>query len=106
MAFADLVASVDHATRDHLGGVDVVYAPAVGEPVIVDGLFDANFVLIDEGHAGAEQRGPAVFLRLDELPADPDDDDPIITIGSTEYRVRERQRDSLGGIRLLLHLRQ
>lgn len=111
MAFADLVATVDHATRDHLGGVAVVYTPTVGSPaphaVTVTGLFDANFVLLlaAEGDAGVEQRGPAVFLRTAELPSNPDDDDPIITIDGQDYAVRERQRDGLGGIRLLLHLR-
>jgi hypothetical protein len=105
MAFADLVATVDRATRDHLGGVDVVYAPAVGDPVTVEGLFDENFVLIDDSEAGVEQTGPAVFLRLDELPTDPAVDDPILTIEGKVYKVRGRRRDSLRGIRLLLHLR-
>lgn len=101
--FVDLVHSLDHATRDHLGGVAVIYAPEVGQVTTVTGIFDAAYHFLDEGHTGAEMVAPAVFLRLDELPADPEDDNPILTIAGHDYRVRERQPDGLGGIRLLLH---
>jgi hypothetical protein len=106
MAFADLVATVDRAVRDRLGGVAVVYAPKVGSPpiaaVTVQGIYDEQTLLVDEGEAGAEMLGPAVFLRLEELPTDPEDDDPAITVSGKTYRVRDRRRDGLGGIRLTL----
>lgn len=99
MAFSDLVAAADRAALVHLGGTEVTYQPSVGAPVTVDGLFDENYTLFtNEG----EIRGPAVFLRLEDLPVHPDDDDPVLTIGGTEYRVRGRQLDGLGGIHLVL----
>lgn len=106
MGFADLVAAADRVTRAHLGGVTVTYRPEpeLSDPVDVQGIFDANFVFIDQGEAGVEQVGPAVFLRLEELPVHPDDCNPRITIAGVDYVVRERQPDSLGGIRLFLHV--
>lgn len=105
MAFADLVTRIDRAAQEHLGGVTVTYAPEVGDPVDVTGIFDENFVLIEPGESMVEQRMPAVWLRLEDLPVHPDDDDPELTIGGHTYRVRERQTDGSagGGIRLLLH---
>lgn len=103
MAFADLVAAADVAIREHLGGVTVTYQPEVGDAVAVGGMFDAQYRLIDPVNAGVEQTVPAVFLRLADLPADPDDDEPQLTIDGVTYSVRERQPDGLGGIRFLLH---
>lgn len=107
MSFADLVAQTDRAAQEHLGGVTVSYAPAVGDAVEVVGIFDANFVLVRQGgESGVEQVGPVVWLRLADLPVHPDDDDPTLTIGGQDYTVREREPDSMGGIRLLLRLAQ
>lgn len=105
MSFADLVAVTDRAVQGLLGGVEVTYAPAVGAPVQVTGMFDENYLLVIPGDAGVEQVGPALFVRLEDLPIVPEDDDPTITIDGKIYRVRERQTDGAagGGIRLLLH---
>jgi hypothetical protein len=102
MSFADLVAAADRAAQAHLGGIDVVYQPAAGDPVTVKGIFDDAYVLTDHGETGTELLGPAVFLRLEDLPIHPEQDDPILTIEGRDYRVRARQDDGLGGIRLLL----
>lgn len=103
MAYADLVAAADRAAQTNLGGVSVTYAPAVGAPVVVQGLFDERFVVVPaDANLGVEQIAPAVFLRVSDLPADPDVDDPTLTIAGRTYSVRERQRDGMGGIRLLL----
>lgn len=103
MAFSDLIALADRAVRDRLGSVPVVYAPAVGAPVNITGIFDANYVLADEGHSGVEQVTPAVWLNLADLPLHPDLDEPQLSINGTLYKVRERQPDTMGSIRLLLH---
>jgi hypothetical protein len=105
MAFSDLVAKIDRAVQGHLGGVDVVYAPAVGDAVTVTGMFDAAYVLLDQGQSGVEQIVPAVWLRLEDLPVHPDEDEPALTIAGNTYRVRERHVDSVDGgtVRLLLH---
>jgi anti-sigma factor ChrR (cupin superfamily) len=105
MAFTDLVEDVDRAVQQHLGGVTVVYQPEAGDAVTVTGMFDATYVLLDQGNAGVEQVTPAVWLRLEDLPVHPSEDDPVITVNGTTYRVRERQVDSVdgGSVRLLLH---
>lgn len=104
MAFLDLVASVDAATLQHLGGEDVVYAPAVGDPVTISGLFDGGYQANQYGFAGAERYDPSVFFVVADLPTDPDTDEPTLTIRGLDYKVRERVRDGLGGIRLNLYL--
>jgi hypothetical protein len=101
--FADLVTKIDRAAQESLGGVDVIYTPEFGETVTVQGIFDERYHFVDEGHAGAEQIAPAVFLRVSDLSTHPENDNPTLTIAGVDYRVRERQPDGLGGIRLLLH---
>lgn len=105
MAFADLVAQVDRAALSTLGGEPVTYAPEVGSAVEVTGIFDAQYVLAKGGaEAGVEALGPAVFLRLEDLPVDPEEDEPTLTIGGVDYRVTERRPDGMGGIVLALRL--
>lgn len=103
MAFPDLVNDIDLAAQAHLGGETVTYQPELGAPVDVVGLFDAQYVLAKgTAEAGVEAVGPAVFLRIDDLPTDPEDDDPMLTIGGVDYRVVERRPDGMGGIVLAL----
>jgi hypothetical protein len=106
MSFAHHVAAADRAIQSHLGSVTVIYQPAVGAAVEVTGIFDAAYVLLDQGQAGVEQVSPVVWLRLADLPVHPDEDEPLLTIEGKVYRVRERQTDGTAGgtIRLLLHL--
>lgn len=104
MAWTDHLARVDEAARDILGG-SVTYAPAVGTAATVTGIFDPQ-----HSHAGGPSEinqdqgwGPAVFLTLADLPADPDDDTPTITIGGVAYSVRDVRKDGFGGVLLLLN---
>jgi hypothetical protein len=105
-AFADLIAAVDVTVIEVLGGREPVwYQPAIGDPVEVWGIFDAQYILVGEGErAGVETVGPAVFLRLAELPVDPEVDDPILGIGGLDYRVTERRTAGLGSTLLMLRL--
>lgn len=103
MAFADLVTACDRAALEHLGGTTVVYRPQHEDPVEVEGIFDSQYVLVRPGEAGNESVGPALFVRLADLPVHPDDDEPQVEIGDTVYTVRERQPDGMGGMRLLLY---
>jgi hypothetical protein len=105
MGYADLVLAADRAAQVLLGGVTATYAPEVGVSVSVVGLFDERYVKITAGSlGGVESCGPAFFCHLADLPVDPESDDPTITIAGTAYHVVERQRDGVGGIRLLLHV--
>lgn len=102
--FAELVRRTDRAVQNHLGSVTVTYDPVSGPAVQVPGMFDDRYLLIDR-QAGVEQVTPAVVIRLEDLPVHPDNDEPVLTINGTTYRVRERQIDGAvgGAIRLLLH---
>ena len=105
MGYADLIERADRAALDHLGSVTVTYAPEDEDedPVEVDGIFDENYVLLSPHTSAVEQSGPAVWLRLEDLPTDPREEEPTLTIDGVDYQVRERIIDSIGGIRLLLH---
>ncbi len=83
--------------------MQITYQPAVGAPVTVRGIFDAQFVLAQgTAEAGVETLGPAVFLILSDLPTDPEFDDPILIIGGVSYRVHDRRTAGLGAIVLAL----
>lgn len=101
--FAAMVAQMDRDARANLGGEPLIYAPAVGNAVPVTGIFDESFVL-DKGGAlaGVESVVPAVFLQLADLPVDPENDDPILTIRGRHYRVTERRPADFGSIVLAL----
>ena len=102
-AFTDLVADIDRAALAELGGEPVLYRPAVGDPVPLVGIFDAQYVLAQgDAEAGVEAAEPAVFFRLSELPIDPELDDPTLTIGGRDYHVTQRKPDGVGGIVLIL----
>jgi hypothetical protein len=109
--FAALVARIDDDMRaifgeqDEDGAPTIVYTPEGGVGVPVSGVFDDLYVLAKgDAEAGVETLGPAVFLRRDELPTDPEDDEPTLTIRGADYRVIERRPDGLGGIVLALRL--
>jgi len=106
MDFGALVATMDRAVQVDLGAIPVVYEPHEGQPVTVQGIFDERYQLLQGGaHAGVESTGPAVWLRLEDLPEDPRQGERgHIVIGSTRYRIRERQTDGVGGsVLMLLH---
>lgn len=103
MAFSDLLAAADRIVLSHLGGT-VRYQPQVGVAVDVTGIFDQAYQLATPGSGGpgVESSRPAVFLLLSDLPTDPDQDEPTITVDGVSYTVRERQKDGRGGVVLLL----
>lgn len=81
------------------------YAPSVGAAVDVTGIFDAAYVKVDAGQAGVSSVGPAVFLRLEDLPGNPLEDDATVTVGAVAYEIAEAKPDGQGGVLLLLHKR-
>ena len=105
MGFSDLVLAADRAVLDRLGMATVTYAPEVGSPVAVDAIFDQPFTLVDgTTEYGLEQLSPVIWVVLADLPADPETDNPTITIEAVPYRVVAREYDSLRGtVRLSLH---
>lgn len=103
MSFVDLVADMDRDVQRELGGVPVTYTTALGATAQVTGIFDAQFVLAKgDAHAGVEATGPAVFLRIEDLPGDPRSDKASVSINGIAYHVMERLPDDMGGIVLAL----
>lgn len=101
--FAELVAATDRVAQAKLGGETVTYTSPSGPPVDVTGIFDPSYVLAKgDAQAGVEALGPAVFVRLEDLPAELEDDEPTLTIRSVDYRVIERLPDGMGGVVLRL----
>ena len=109
MGFADNPARCDANVLGLLGSEAVTYAPAVGDPVEVFGIFDENYQLNEDGNTfGVEDAIPSVWLsaaQLALLPEDPREfaSNPVLTIRGQDYTIRERPYDSLGGCRILLH---
>lgn len=103
MDFAAHLASADAAVVGHLGA-EVTYTPGVGDAVPVTGIFDAAHEQVDAGQPGVTSSGPAVFLRLSDLPSDPETDtDATVTVDGVLYRPWEPAKDGQGGVLLRLH---
>lgn len=82
-----------------------IYAPAVGMPVPVTGIFDEAYVRVDGDESTIGTVGPAILLVLADLPTDPElDAGPVLTIRGRTYRPRAFLRDGMGSIRLPLHV--
>lgn len=104
MGFTDLLANTDRVVRAALGDATIVYTPTVGDPVTVSGIFDATYQHVDAGQVGASGSGPAVFLRLSDLPSDPCDDlAATVTIAGTGYTIFEAKPDGQGAVLIRLH---
>lgn len=103
MAFADLLAVGDRSVRSLLGG-PITYTPGTGEPVTVEGVFDAAFQLVDAGQPGISSTSPAAFFTLSDLPTDPEvDTAATVTANGVAYSPYLVKPDGLGGVLLLLH---
>jgi len=83
--------------------MQIIYRPASGGPVQVSCIFDEPYILsLGTASAGVEATMPSVFLQLADLPVDPENDDPILTIQGFDYKVVERELAGLGAIVLRL----
>jgi hypothetical protein len=102
MGFVAALAAADRAALTHLGG-PVTYTPGGGPAVEVTGVFDAVYQRVEAGNPGVTSSGPAVFLRLADLPSDPEvDEDATVTVDGTTYTVSEPRPDGQGGVLLQL----
>lgn len=107
MGFDDLMSQVDRAVLGSKLGDPVTYTPGVGAPVTVNGCFDRLYERVagDASYAGVSSFGPAVFLRLADLPSDPVVDASVtVTIRGVVYKPRQVEPDGQGGVLLMLHL--
>jgi len=104
--FSALVAAVDRSVFTLLGSTTITWQPGNdGPPLEITGIFDSVYILArGDAEAGVETLGPAAFVRLDDLPDAPEDDDPTLTIAGVDYRVVERRPDGMGGVVLALRM--
>lgn len=104
MSFADRVAAADRAGQSLLGGESLTYTPPGGvASAPLTGMFDENYELAKgSAEVGVETLGPAVFVRLADLPINPHVDDGTVTIRGANYRVIEDRPDGMGGVLLVL----
>lgn len=102
MGFDALLAVADRAALTHLGG-PVTYTPGAGPAVEVAGIFDAAYQLAEAGQPGVSSSGPAVFLRLADLPTNPvTDTAATVTVAGQLYTQAEAKPDGKGGVLLRL----
>jgi hypothetical protein len=103
MAFADLIGIVDRLVNQHVGETVRCSRWGVDPWVSVRGVFSAQYQIGQALDTGVMSSSPAVFVRVADLPVDPDSDETLIVErGGTQYRVRESQKDGDGGVLLLL----
>lgn len=103
MAFEDLVELADRACIAALGPQSITYTSGAAVAVVINAIFDDSTVSMNSADTQTNDTGPWVFVRLDDLSSDPDQDEPTITIGAQQYRVADVDRDNMGGARLRLH---
>lgn len=101
MTWPGLVANADAALLAVLG-VGTTYVTGAGVTAQPKGIFTAAYVRVEAGHAGVSSQTPAVFYRLVDLPSDPDEDEPTITIDGVSYAGREVEKNGQGGVYVLL----
>lgn len=103
MGFRAHMSIVDRAAG-HVLGETVQYTPSGGETISVAGVFDRSATVAQLQDPGVTTARPMLFVRADQLPGDPDVDDPRIVAGGVSYRLAEPARlDGAGGVMLILH---
>lgn len=72
----------------------------------VRGVFDSSYTRVDLGQPGVSSQGPAVFLRLEDLPSDPSTDtEATVAVAGVIYSIHEVKPDGVGGgVVLMLHV--
>ncbi|HEX7127295.1 MAG TPA: hypothetical protein VF406_16175 [Thermodesulfobacteriota bacterium] len=86
-------------------GEPVVYWASYGEPTTVTAYFESPYNRVEVGEAGVQSAAPAVWVRLADLPTDPEADQRGARIerAGLVYRIAEVEKDGVGGVRLRLH---
>lgn len=102
MAWSDVVQEMDAAVVAAFGEPAITYTTGQGLTAPLPGVFHAAYVRVEAGEAGIASTSPAVFCRTRDLPVDPNDDDPTITVRGVAYRVIEIKPDGQGGTWLVV----
>lgn len=105
MSFGELLGSLDARVFERLsGGESIAYRTSALRMTSIRGIFDAVYQPLGGGELQVMSSGPAVFVRLEDLPTDPREDRGArVIVDGTHYQIREVQPDGRGGALLLLH---
>lgn len=107
MAWTDFLEKTDEAALSILGS-NVTYSSG-SSSTTVRGIFERQHSRsVDPDAAGVisggVDGGPAVFLRLSDLPTDPESDaNASVIVGGVVYTVRKAIKDGHGGVLCLLN---
>lgn len=103
MSFEALLQSADGKVAQKLGG-PAVYRSGAGLEVPLTGPFDAAYVRSDPRSPGISANGPAIFARVEELPAGWEGDvDATISRDGKTFSIVEAKPDGIGGVQFILH---
>jgi len=102
--FNSLLARADDQVLNILQGGELIrFLPRNDAPVLVRGIFDKAFEVISDGEAGLMSFQPAIFIRVEDLGAQPIEEDDRFEVDGALFEVREVKRDGKGGIMILMH---
>jgi hypothetical protein len=97
-----LVVGMDAALLPTLG-VPASYTTSAAVVVGIDKvIFDNGHTRVQANTVGVVDTRPWLFLRLSDLPVDPETDDGTFTVDGVNYKIVEPQRDGQGGMRCIL----
>lgn len=83
-------------------GETVIYTPAGGDPVSLNGIFTQDYVAVGaDGNLQSESVSPAVSLRSADVPLAAQGDEA--RVAGVDYTVVEVHPDGFGMVTLILH---
>lgn len=87
-------------------GEAATYAPSVGAPFTVWGVYDEAYRDVDlSGGMGVTSAQPVLGVRLSQFLVAPQQDDVLTILRTNEtFRVKEVRSDGHGGAKLMLNL--
>lgn len=105
MAFDAQLGALDDAVLGHLAGSETIaYRPGSGFQVELRAIFEEAFQILAADDLRVMSSGPAVFVRLEDLPSDPETDrEARVLVNGTVHRIARVQADGQGGAVLILH---
>jgi len=77
-------------------GTEVIFKPIIGNPKIINGIFDKEFISVEISEGpGIQDQAPTLSIRLSDFIVEPKQND-IFTINGIDYKVLEIQKDGTG----------
>lgn len=101
--FSDALRTIISEVHRAQGSPSVLYGPGGATPgTAIKAVFDADFQAVDLETGVLASVGPAVGVRLTDLPTETPRVNDSVQVDGVDYLVREIQRETHGGALLLL----